>query len=512
MASWEDIVAKKQAALTAKIPDNWRLPEGFSAAPKTPQSPNLNITTGHFFLEALPGPARLSPQEYAITCETSIPAIQAKYRSHQWTAEELVTAFCHRAAISHQMTRSLAEIRFNEAIKEAKFQDDYLKTHNRLVGPFHGIPISVKDAFRVEGLETAAGHVGWAGKIETAETESLLVQQVKTLGGIIIAKAFNNLFGLKPSHGRFSYKNLARTLAGKPVVPAVAGPMSTSVENLIHVAKAMIQTEGWGSDPALINMPWRSAILDDVRDRSASGGLCFAALPHDGVVRPHPTVARGVEIAIDAVQQAGHQVIEWNPPSHLAAAQIYAGTVFATVYDIFDALKLSGEPMTKGVQRTIGMAVAPENMSLKEYYELLLKLDRFQQEYAVYWESTTSLTGTSRPVDGIITPVASTAAVRHDSFYAYNYTIVWNVLDYSAVTVPVTFADKNVDVAESYPRPLNDIDKFNWKAYDAEIYHGAPIGVQVVGRRHEEEKVLALGEVVSNALGSARNRGRNSKI
>jgi hypothetical protein len=45
-----------------------------------------------------------------------------------------------------------------------------------------------------------------------------------------------------------------------------------------------------------------------------------------------------------------------------------------------------------------------------------------------------------------------------------DYTIVYNILDYAAVTVPVAFADKDIDVASSYPAPLNDNDKKNWNA------------------------------------------------
>jgi hypothetical protein len=41
---------------------------------------------------------------------------------------------------------------------------------------------------------------------------------------------------------------------------------------------------------------------------------------------------------------------------------------------------------------------------------------------------------------------------------------VYNLLDYSAVTVPVTFADKDIDLAGPYSEPLNPIDEANWKA------------------------------------------------
>lgn len=187
MASWEETASKKRASLFAKIPEPWRLPESFCAAPTDPGSPNLNVTTD-VFLDTLPVAAQLSATEKAITRETRIPRIHEQYESWSLTAEEMATAFCHRAAINHQMTNCLAEIRFEEAIAEAKAQDEYLRTHNKLIGPLHGIPVSLKDQMRVEGLETAMAYVGWLGKVETAETESAVVKQIKRLGGIIIAK------------------------------------------------------------------------------------------------------------------------------------------------------------------------------------------------------------------------------------------------------------------------------------------------------------------------------------
>jgi len=36
---------------------------------------------------------------------------------------------------------------------------------------------------------------------------------------------------------------------------------------------------------------------------------------------------------------------------------------------------------------------------------------------------------------------------------------------------------------------------------DPEIYDGAHVGVQIVGRRFQEEKVLALTEILGDALG-----------
>lgn len=50
-------------------------------------------------------------------------------------------------------------------------------------------------------------------------------------------------------------------------------------------------------------------------------------------------------------------------------------------------------------------------------------------------------------------------------------------------------------------RKLNGIARGAYKLYDAEAMHGLPVGVQVIGRRLEEEKVLTLMERVEDALG-----------
>jgi amidase len=42
------------------------------------------------------------------------------------------------------------------------------------------------------------------------------------------------------------------------------------------------------------------------------------------------------------------------------------------------------------------------------------------------------------------------------------YTEVVNLLDYSAAVIPVTTADKDVDVIDPNHVPLNDLDGKNW--------------------------------------------------
>lgn len=76
-------------------------------------------------------------------------------------------------------------------------------------------------------------------------------------------------------------------------------------------------------------------------------------------------------------------------------------------------------------------------------------------------------------------------------------------IDYTAGVMPVTHVDREQD---QLPRTfdigaLNGIARGAYKLYDANDMHGLPVGIQVVGRRLEEEKVLAAMKRVEDALG-----------
>jgi hypothetical protein len=79
-------------------------------------------------------------------------------------------------------------------------------------------------------------------------------------------------------------------------------------------------------------------------------------------------------------------------------------------------------------------------------------------------------------------------------------------LDYTAGVLPVTFVDKDADrlpadfYASEYYKNMSALAKGAYSVYDAEGMHGLPLGVQVVGKRLEEEKVLEGMKVIEEAL------------
>lgn len=102
-------------------------------------------------------------------------------------------------------TNALAEVLFDTALKRAKELDDYLATTGKPLGPLHGIPMTVKDQFNVQGYDTSLGYVGRAFKPATSDAD--VVKVLKDAGVVFIAKTNlpqsimwceteNNLFGL----------------------------------------------------------------------------------------------------------------------------------------------------------------------------------------------------------------------------------------------------------------------------------------------------------------------------
>lgn len=55
--------------------------------------------------------------------------------------------------------------------------------------------------------------------------------------------------------------------------------------------------------------------------------------------------------------------------------------------------------------------------------------------------------------------------------YQLVYTQVVNCLNYSAVTFPVTEADKDIDISDPSYEPMNPKDKMNWEACECLFRH-----------------------------------------
>lgn len=89
---WEQLAAQKRKSTLAAIPKEWLLE-------KIPTAEEQRDVSGTYIDQFL------SPQEKEIT-ERDAVGIVAKTTTGEWKAVDVVKAFCHRAAIAHQLVCS----------------------------------------------------------------------------------------------------------------------------------------------------------------------------------------------------------------------------------------------------------------------------------------------------------------------------------------------------------------------------------------------------------------------
>lgn len=140
-------------------------------------------------------------------------------------------------------------------------------------------------------------------------------------------------------------------------------------------------------------------------------------------------------------------------------------------------------------------------IDMNELWDVHLKKWNYQSTYLDKWREFEETLG--KELDGIIAPVTATAAIRHNQFRYYGYASVINLLDFTSVVVPVTFADQKIDAKNGGFKPLSHLDETVQAEYDPVVYHGAPVAVQVIGRRLSEEKTLTIAEEIGRLLGNA---------
>ena len=181
ISPWQQLAKAKLDAINASIPEKWCL----SSIPSIEQQRDV---TGPFICKFL------SREEIEIT-ETDAVDICEKTAYGIWTAEEVVTAFCHRASLAHQLTNCLHETFFEAAIEDARRLDEYYVQHKAPIGPLHGLPVSLKDQFHVKGVETTMGYVGWINTFEGKKGtgrervfESEMVKELRASGAVLYCK------------------------------------------------------------------------------------------------------------------------------------------------------------------------------------------------------------------------------------------------------------------------------------------------------------------------------------
>ncbi|KAK5756664.1 hypothetical protein LTS12_013254 [Elasticomyces elasticus] len=516
------------------------------AVPDPPKDVPLNVTGI---------PAQLLPKDVVSITETPTELLLQKLASGELTSIAVTNAFLQRAGLASKLTNCVTELLPDRALDRAKILDDHFAKHGTPIGPLHGLPISVKEHLSMKGLDINAGFVSWVGKIapddalilkllrkagavfyvRTTEPQALMHLETDnniygvtvnpyntalTSGGSSGGEAANNgVFGLRPTSFRLPVGGWAATMIGSEHIIPVIGPLSTSLEGVKVFMKTLIDQQPWLYEPSLVNMPWKEAPSATLlRKSDGKRKLRIGILADDGVVKPHPPILRGINTLVTKLRENPDiELVDFPPYKHEEAWQIISSLYFADgASEEREAIDASGEPWRALTDFIISDNPNVKDLSISELWKLTQDRDGYKAAYNQHWNSI----NTSQPspdktsevevgaipemdkmVDVLLTPTGPGCAPPHDCSRYWGYTSQWNLLDYPCLIFPTGLQAGPEDKAEEGYKPRNEQDRYNHELYKPETYVDAPISLQLVGRRYEEERLIEALEMMSEIVG-----------
>ncbi|KAJ0116697.1 ral amidase [Diaporthe amygdali] len=422
----------------------------------------------------------------------------------------------HGAAIASALRRQGALVHAKTAVPQASFAGEtFSAVGGYVANPLHRTALS------------AGGSSGGEAAL-LALRGSALGLGTDIGGSIRWPAAGVGAYGLRPSVGRLPYAGIASVVGGLEALTDVrfaVGPMAVGDVRALRVAvEAILADAPWERDPLAVEMPWREAAYQETKARTASGGgLVIGIAASDGLVTPQPPVRRAVETVAAALRKAGHTVIPFeHSPGAEEALELWSAASYADLSFAHAQFRASGEP----VDRLMPPAFDPDKEESKplttgQVQELNVRVRKYREAYLRHWGETARHpeNATGRPVDVIITPVAPYSAARIGKIRYIGYPLPAVLNDQSAAVLPVITTDKDIDVVRPLEIPAEGIkdeyvtaNKKVHQDYDPALYHGLPVNVQVIGRRFQEEKVLAITEYIDSLLKGSEKEGAAHRL
>ncbi|KAI9689272.1 MAG: hypothetical protein M1820_010183 [Bogoriella megaspora] len=355
-------------------------------------------------------------------------------------------------------------------------------------------------------------------------------------GSVRAPAHFSGCYSLRCSTGRWPKVGMNTSMPGQEGVPSVFSPMARTLHDLMYFTKSLILMKPWEYDYTVHPIPWRTEVEDRYLSESTTTRLRIGVLRTDGVVPPSPACTRAFELTVSALEAQGHEIIDVIPPAN---ATPYMALVLASRLLNSDGCRTfrsffrTGEADDDGARairrymhlpRLIkylhflyvryikrdeiwaGLIQGWHPRSTFEQWKLVAQRELFRATWYDWWKDP------SNDFDVILCPPNATPAVPHrgmgQAVSSCGYTFLWNLLDYTAGIVPVTKVDREQDglvdgrIEGKRIRELNGVARGAYAKghYDVDDMHGLPVAVQVVGKRLEEEKVLAIMRRVEEAL------------
>jgi amidase len=448
---------------------------------------------------------------------SSASALAAAIRAKQVSSFEVIDAHLSHIEQANASLNAVVRVFADEARAAAREADAAVARGDSLA-PFHGVPMTVKDAWEVKGVPSTGGTLGRAGFIP--QQDSTAIDRMRRAGAIPIGMTnlpelsmayesdnlvhgrtnnpydlartpggsggggaaaisagmspieigadlggsirlpchFCGIAGIRPTTGRVPLTGYFPPHFGWVSLFAAAGPMARAVEDL---APALAVVAG---------PDWTDSAVQDVPLRDPGGvtmkGLRVAFHTVNGIMPARADVAAAVVSAAKAMESAGAKVEEATPTGIERCLDIFLGIATADGGEgLRGLLAMAGTTKTSPLlDGLFAMAGAPKSAAVLQ--GLLAQVGMYRQ----------SMLGFLKNYDLILCPVNALPAIEHGTsgqlFPAFSYTIAHNLTGWPGAVVRCGTSNE-----------------------------GLPIGVQAVARPWREDVALAVAKHLEMALG-----------
>ncbi|XP_041359121.1 fatty-acid amide hydrolase 1-like [Gigantopelta aegis] len=298
----------------------------------------------------------------------SVEALQNRLQTGKLKAMDVLRAYQAEALLVDDRLNCISE-----TLLEATDRACDCDSNKGQKGMLHGVPVSVKENYNIQGYDTTIGMEYFINK--PADETAVLIQVLERQGAIPFVRTnvpqtmysyscSNPIYGvtknphdvarcpggssggeaaliggggslmgiggdiggslripgnmcgiyaLKPTYGRLSKKGMFSVGSGQTLVQGTPGPMGRDVDTIVMLQQALLSQDMFDLDPAVPPIPFRTEIYKD------KSPLKIGFYTWDGGVQTVPSNVRAVQVAKAALERMGHTVVPYTPPRAMEA-------------------------------------------------------------------------------------------------------------------------------------------------------------------------------------------------
>lgn len=469
-----------------------------------------------------------------IPCFETASGLARAIRNGKLTSREATEAHLERIARLNGPINALVVIDRAGAMKAARAADRALARKGASLGPLHGVPITIKEAFDVAGLHTTSSHPPLKDNVAAADATA--VARLRAAGAVILGKTnvpelcadfqtdsplfgtsknawderrtaggstgggavavaarlsplelgsdiggsvrnpahYNGIFSLKPTEWRVPARGHVPDLPGITRVTrymGTFGPLARSVDDLELALRVIAGPDGYEVEAPPVPI--------GPTPRLAAGDLRIAVLETNPLVKVSEDTARVVQATARLLSKAGAKVKRAEPEG-LGWTQSWEDWCDLFQY-MLNALKPLGKrerffAMLESSDPSARSAARGARLDMGAFFALLDRRDRTVRQCETFLDQ----------YDAWLMPVMPDAAFIRQSQKA--------PLVIDGVPHPYFFAGTSYNYLANFTGQPSIVLPCGFSK------EGLPIGLQLTGKRWGEAKLLGVAKVLEKLL------------